>query len=223
MHTWNVSPKEAIEIQKELRSKINIEPFNKPIKYIAGADVSLNMFSTTAYAGIIVLKYPELIEVEHSVVKTEITFPYIPGLLSFREIPALIEAWEKLKQKPDVIVVDGQGIAHPRRLGIATHFGLVIDMPTIGCAKSILTGIHKDLSVIPGSTTELIDKNTNERIGTLLRSKIRSNPLIISPGNKITQEEADTIIKDTLRGYRLPEPTRQAHELVNAYRRGERK
>ncbi len=217
-HKWNVSPQEAISIQKELREAIKLEPLTQPIRFIAGADVSANRFSNTLYAGIIVLAYPELTAIDRATVKMEATIPYIPGLLSFREIPALLEAWEKLKTKPDLIVVDGQGIAHPRRLGIATHFGLLVERSTIGCAKSILYGKNKEPGFTPGSRTNLYDKQ-NETIGTVLRSKVRSKPLIISPGHKITVDESVNIIQSCLHGYRLPEPTRLAHKLVNEYRR----
>ncbi len=218
-HKWNISPKEAVALQKELRGAIKLTSLTKPIKLIAGVDVSSNRFSNTLYAGIIILSFPELKVIDSAVAKTEATMPYIPGLLSFREIPALLEAWEKLKTKPDLLMVDGQGIAHPRRLGIATHFGLIIDKPTIGCAKSILYGNSKEPGLVPGSLSPLTDRyDPTEIIGTLLRSKARSKPLIISPGNGITLDESVAIVRECLRGYRLPEPTRLAHELVNHYR-----
>jgi len=224
-HTWDVSPKEAVEIQKQVRSDVRIEAFKKAtgknlkdIKYIAGCDVSLNLYSTTIYAGFVVLSYPELQLVDHSVVKDETHFPYVPGLLSFREIPALIKAWEKLKTKPDLIVVDGQGIAHPRRLGIASHLGVVLDMPTIGCAKSVLFGEYKTPKEV-GDASPLTDPKTGEVIGTIFQSKIRSKPLVISAGHKISQKESLDIIRDCLREYRLPEPTRLAHNVMNEYRK----
>src|SRR5258708_6913318 len=141
-HAWDVSPREAIEIQQKLRSSISLKPLDKKIKTIAGADVSLNMFGSDLYAGIIVLSYPDLREIDYGLVKMEAHFPYIPGLLSFREIPALLKAWERLKIRPDIIMVDGQGIAHPRRLGIASHFGVITNTPIIGAAKSVLTGSY---------------------------------------------------------------------------------
>lgn len=217
MHDWNVTPKEAIEIQKELLSQIKIVPFRKKIRYIAGCDVSANMFSNTIHAGFVVLSYADLTLVDHSVVQEETKFPYIPGLLSFREIPALMNAWEKLKTKPDLIVVDGQGIAHPRRLGIATHLGIALNMPTIGCAKSILTGVFTEPTKA-GDASPLIDPKTSEQIGFAFKSKARSYPLIISPGHKITIEESLKITRSCVRGYRLPEPTRIAHNTMNHYR-----
>ncbi len=223
MHSWNVTPKEAVEIQKELTNKVRIESLNKDIKTIAGADVSLNLYSTTIYAGIIVLSYPDLVPIAHAVVQSETKFPYIPGLLSFREIPALLECFEKLKIKnviPDVVMVDGQGIAHPRRLGIAAHFGVLSGIPTLGCAKSILYGKY-DVPENVGDESPLLDPKIGERIGTVIKSKKRSNPLIISPGHKMSVEDSLEITKKCLKDYKLPEPTRLAHDLVNSFRRGE--
>ncbi|MDB4984374.1 MAG: deoxyribonuclease [Patescibacteria group bacterium] len=216
-----MSPTEAVALQKKLREELRHISLPRKPKFIAGADVSLERFGTELFAGIIVLSYPSLEIVEHSCIKTPVTFPYVPGLLSFREIPGLLECWDALKTKPDVVVVDGHGIAHPRRLGIAAHFGLVADVPTIGCAKSRLYGEYDMPSEEPGSETEIIDPKTGEVIGIALRSKKKSNPLLISPGNLITLAESLSIIKTCLRGYRLPEPTRLAHNLVNAFRKNE--
>lgn len=222
-HEWNVTPKEAIEIQKKLQSKLKITPLQKGIRTIAGADVSLNLYEETIYAGIIVLSYPDLVPITHAVLKSSTKFPYIPGLLSFREIPALMECFDKLKEKggmPDVIMVDGQGIAHPRLLGIAAHFGVLADIPTLGCAKSVLYGKFTIPEEV-GAANPIIDPKTDEAIGTALKSKLRANPLIISPGHLMSVEDSLRITKSCLRGYRLPEPTRLAHELVNRFRRGE--
>ncbi len=217
-YNFNITPKEAVELQKKLREQVKLVPLSKKIRYIAGCDVSLNLYSTTVYAGFVVLSYPDLTLVDHAVVKDEVTFPYVPGLLSFREIPALLKAWQKLKVIPDVIMVDGQGVAHPRRLGIATHLGLVLDIPTIGCAKSVLTGKF-EMTKNVWDANPLIDPKNNEMIGFAFQSKARSNPLIISAGYKVTQEEALEIVKICLRGYRLPEPTRLAHNTTNEYRK----
>ena len=220
MHDWNLSPTDVIALQQKLREQVRIVPLEKEIKYIAGADVSLNMFEKDIYAGIIVLKYPSMEIVTHAVVKDRTEFPYIPGLLSFREIPALLGCWEKLSIKPDVVIVDGQGIAHPRRLGIASHFGVLIDTSTIGCGKSRLYGNYREPTEV-GSHTNIIDPKNGEVIGTALKSKVRSNPLIISPGHNVSVADALNIIQHYLKGYRLPEPTRQAHVLVNKFRKGE--
>ncbi|MDH4129379.1 MAG: endonuclease V, partial [Spirochaetota bacterium] len=158
-HKWDVTPKEAVAIQRELQKYIIIKRLDKEINTIAGADISFNKKSNEVYAGIVVLKYPELIEIDRSLIKTNVSFPYIPGLLSFREIPPLIEAWNKLKISPDVVMLDGQGIAHPRRLGIASHFGLIVDKPTIGCAKSLLIGTYEKLEEGKNNYKYLFDKD----------------------------------------------------------------
>ena len=216
---WDVTPKQAIEIQKQIADLVRITPLDKKIKTIAGADVSLNMFGKDLYAGIIVLSYPDLNVIEHACVKVEVAFPYIPGLLSFREIPGLLKCYEKLKIKPDLIIVDGQGIAHPRKMGIAAHFGVLINTPTIGCGKSKLYGEFANAEN-PGDAQKITDPKTRDQIGWAFKSKRRANPLIISPGHLISVDQSLEIIKTCLRGYRLPEPTRLAHELVNAFRLG---
>jgi deoxyribonuclease V len=215
-----IGPKEAIEAQKRLRDSIRIEPLKKPIRTIAGADVSLERFGKELYAGITVLSYPDLTPIEYAVAKVEAAFPYIPGLLSFREIPGLLACLAKLKTRPDLIMVDGQGIAHPRRLGIASHLGLVTGIPTIGCAKSRLYGVF-DMPKKLGAEKKILDPYTGGQLGYALSSKARSNPLIISPGHKVSLDDSLAIVKSCLRGYRLPEPTREAHQLVNRFRKGE--
>jgi deoxyribonuclease V len=216
---WDVTPKEAVEQQKLLREKVKLVPLVKPIRYIGGADVSMNLFARDGFAGFVTLSYPDLALVDHSVVKDRIGFPYIPGLLSFREIPMLLKAWEKLETKPDVIVVDGVGIAHPRRLGIAAHLGLLLGVPTIGCAKSVLTGEYKEPADEPGSFSYMYDKfNKKEIIGVALRTKRNVKPVFISPGHLITLQESIEIIKRCVIKHRLPEPTRLAHNTVNEYR-----
>ncbi len=219
LHSWDVTPEEAIKIQNELRGLVKVESLKKEIRYIAGADISFDKGSNIVYAGIIILKFPELEEIDRSLVITEVNFPYIPGLLSFRESPALIKAWEKIKVEPDVVVIDGQGIAHPRRFGIASHFGVLVDKPTIGCAKSLLVGKYDEPGEKAGSYSYLYD--SGEIIGAVLRTRDNVQPVFVSVGHKITLEESIKIILQNVRGFRIPEPTRQAHNLVNALRRGE--
>lgn len=202
--------------------KVKLIPLDKEIKYIAGCDVSLNMFQKDIYAGIVVFTYPQLIFVEKSLVKSGTDFPYIPGLLSFREIPALMECFKKLKIKPDLIMVDGQGIAHPRRLGIASHLGVLIDTPTIGCAKSVLVGSYDEPANTIGAHSDLCDKMTNERIGAVLRTKENVKPMIISPGHLVTHDESVELVMKCVRKHRLPEPTRLAHLAVNEFRIADR-
>jgi deoxyribonuclease V len=215
---WNVIPKEAIEQQKRLRDQIRLVPLDKPVTLIGGADVSMSMFAKNGYAGFVTLDLATLKMVDHSVVEGKIGFPYIPGLLSFREIPMLHKAWEKLETKPDVVIVDGVGIAHPRRLGIATHLGLILNIPTIGCAKSVLTGEFEEPANEPGSISYMHDKNTKEIIGVVLRTKKNVKSIYISPGHLITLEESLAIVRKCILMHRVPETTRLAHNTVNEYR-----
>lgn len=217
-HAWNLTPKEAIALQKELRDAVRLEPLTREPKLIGGADVSMNRFAKEGFAGFVTLDAVELSVIDHAVTKETIPFPYVPGLLSFREIPMLLSAWKKLATKPDVLIVDGIGIAHPRRLGIASHLGLLLDLPTIGCAKSVLTGVHEDPGDEPGSTADLRDKKTGEVIGAALRTKRGVKPVFVSPGHRITLEEAVSLVFRCVRKHRLPEPTRFAHLTVNEYR-----
>lgn len=211
-----LSPVEATAYQRELRNRLQIMPLDKPIKVIAGADISFNKFSDTIYAGIVVLSYPELQVLEKQTLVSKTSFPYIPGLLAFREIPALTEVWNKLTIKPDVLVCDGHGIAHPRRMGIATHFGIVVNTPTIGCGKSRLTGKYEEPGTAPFSESFLKDKN--EIIGIVLKTKKNCKPVFVSPGNLISLEQSVELIKQCVGKYRIPEPTRLAHLLVNEVR-----
>lgn len=220
LHQWNVLPKEAVSIQEELRHRVEFAPLPKNIKLVAGVDVSMNLYSKDAYAGIIVLSYPSLIPLVYSLAKSTISFPYIPGLLSFREIPALIECFKGLSLHPDILLVDGQGIAHPRHFGIASHLGVLLNIPTIGCAKSKLYGNFREPKNV-GDSSFIIDPKTKEPIGAALKTKDKSKPLIISPGHLVTIDSATSFVKTCLTKYRLPEPTRLAHELVNRFRKGE--
>lgn len=218
-NTWDLTPAQAIAQQHILRLRIRIEPLSQPPNLIAGVDVSLNRFSTTVYAGWVVMRYDTLEIIERAFVQREVTFPYISGLLSYREVPPLIEAWNQLTQKPDLALVDGAGIAHPRRIGIASHLGLVLDIPTIGCAKSRLVGVYDEPAAEAFSYTPLYTSSIHsERIGSVVRTKTRVNPLFISPGHRTSFEDSVELVRATLRGYRLPEPTRQAHLYVNEMR-----
>ncbi len=219
-HKWDVSIKEARRIQDDLREKIKNVPLKDPIRFIGGADVSFNNFEKEVYAGVIVLSYPDLSVVDYSCAKVEVDFPYVPGFLSFREIPPLVQAWNGLKKIPDVVMVDGHGIAHPRRLGIAAHFGLVTGVPTIGIAKNILYGSYEDPGKSAGDFTYISDPKTKENIGAVLRSKNNVRQVYISPGHMCDIPSALKVVLYTTRGYRLPEPTRLAHNMVNLFRTG---
>jgi len=212
----NLTPAQAIAYQHELRKRINIHPLDKPIQTIAGSDISFNKYSDVVYAGIVLFSYPDLKIIGQSTAISKTTFPYISGLLAFREVPALVEAWDNLDTKPDLLVLDGQGIAHERRTGIATHFGLVTGVPTIGSAKSRLAGRYEEPGDALFSQSPMYDKG--EVVGIALRSKPKCNPIYISPGNLVSMEQSVEIIKNCIRGYRIPEPTRQAHLLVNKIR-----
>ncbi|MCA1816410.1 MAG: deoxyribonuclease V, partial [Acidobacteria bacterium] len=192
------------------------------IKTVAGTDISFNKFETTVYAGVVVLALPSLEVVEEVGVVSESKFPYVPGLLSFRETPSVLEAWEKLKTEPDAVMFDGQGIAHPRRVGIASHVGLLIGRPTFGCAKSVLVGKYEEPNEERGSWSPLVDPKNGETVGAALRTKTRVQPIYVSPGHMIDLEGAIKLTLACDGGYRQPEPTRRAHHLVNALRRGER-
>ena len=220
LHDWNVNPTEAVALQQQLRSQIRIEPLAKPVETIAGCDISFNKFEETVYAGIVVLRLATLEVIEEAGVVSTASFPYIPGLLSFREIPSLLEAWQKLTIEPDVVMFDGQGIAHPRRIGIASHGGLFLNRPTFGCAKSVLVGKYDEPAPERGAWSPM--KHYGEIIGAALRTKNKVNPVYVSPGHLIDMQTAIDLTLQCNGGYRIPEPTRRAHNLVNALRRGER-
>jgi deoxyribonuclease V len=222
LHDWEVTPREAIELQKSLRERVSITPLEKRVETIAGADISFNKFSPIVYAGLVVMRLPSLEVIEEVGVVSETQFPYVPGLLSFRESPSVLEAWAKLKIEPDAVMFDGQGIAHPRRVGIASHVGLIINRPTLGCAKSVLVGKYEEPDEMRGNWTELIDPKNGETVGAAVRTKTKVQPIFVSPGHLIDLKGAIKLTLDCDGGYRQPEPTRRAHHLVNALRRGEK-
>ena len=184
-----------------------------PPRFIGGADVGFEEQGSITRAVIAVLSWPKLELVEYQIARIPTLLPYIPGLLSFREVPGLLAAWEKVEQKPDLVLVDGQGIAHPRRFGIACHFGLHADVPTIGVAKSRLIGDVVTLDEAPGSYLPLM--KGEEQLGWMLRSKKRCKPLYISPGYKVSFSSSLEWVKQCLKGYRLPEPTRFADGIAS--------
>jgi len=219
-HAWDLTPREAVKIQEQMRSLVQIEPLAHEVHRIAGADLSYNKFSKTIYSGIVVLSFPDLQIIESTGIRSVAKFPYVPGLLSFREAPSLLEAWERLKSKPDLLMLDGQGFAHPRRFGLACHIGVILEVPTIGCAKSVLVGDFGSLAPEAGSQTPLLDRG--ETIGMALRTKNRVAPVYVSIGHLIDLPSAVEVVKRSVGKYRQPEPTRQAHLLVNRMRNEER-
>lgn len=216
LHPWDVSYKKAIEIQKLLRPQLVLEKLPGRIRYVAGTDVSCSKRSRTVWAGVVLLNYPDLKEVEAKWVTGITNFPYIPGLLSFREIPCVLEALRKLEREPDLIFCDGQGIAHPRGLGLASHLGLLTNKPTIGCAKKRLVGKSSEVGQHQGDYALLFHKT--RQVGAVVRTKTGVKPLFISPGYRITLEEAIKMVLNCRSGYKIPEPIRRAHLLVNQLR-----
>jgi deoxyribonuclease V len=209
LHDWNVNFEQASEIQLRLAKQIIPQNGLLSPRLIAGLDVSVNKLNE-AKAVAVVLSYPELKVVEFAAAAGKVEFPYVPGYLSFRELPLTLQACEKLTLVPDLVMVDGQGLAHPRGLGLASHLGLFLDAPTIGCAKSHLLGIYKEPDVSFGSRSDMID-NQGQIIGAALRTKTAVKPLFISIGNKINLSTAVNWVLLCCKGYRLPEPTRLAH------------
>jgi deoxyribonuclease V len=208
---WDLSPEEAIILQKQLASSVvtHTDWDLAHAKTVAGIDVSLK---GEGQAAVVVLSLPDLLVVDKAVAQVKITFPYVPGLLSFRESPLALAALEKLTVRPDVLMVDGQGQAHPRRFGIACHLGLLTGLPSVGVAKSVLCGKFENLGDEAGAIAPLVHRG--ETMGMALRSKVRTNPLIVSVGSRMSLENSVALVQSCLRGYRLPEPTRQAHNLA---------
>lgn len=209
LHPWQVTPAQAEAIQRRLAALVSERNEIASPKLIAGVDISSPNAQGVAKGAVVVLDYPQLRVVETKVVEQNVQFPYVPGLLSFRESPLLLAACQKLTLTPDLILVDGQGIAHPRRLGLASHLGLLLDIPAIGCAKSRLCGWHEPVGAAAGSFAEL--KDNDEVIGAALRTKERVTPIYISIGHKVDLASAISWVMTCCRGYRIPEPTRLAH------------
>lgn len=210
-HEWSVTTARAREIQIELAPRVSLEGTVNP-RFIAGVDISVNRFTKTGTAAVVVLGYPgfEIAEVE--VLTDRVDFPYVPGLLTFREAPLTLAACEKLKVRPDLVIVDGQGFAHPRRIGIASHLGLCLDVPTIGCAKSRLLGAYAEPGTDAGSFSDLIDNG--EVVGAALRTRTGVKPVFVSVGHRISLPAAIEWVLACCRGYRIPEPTRLAHQAA---------
>jgi deoxyribonuclease V len=209
LHPWGINVQDAMEIQRQLAGRILQHNTILTPRLIAGLDVSVNK-NNEAVAAAVVLNYPELNVVETAIARGKVCFPYIPGLLSFREVPLTLEACEKLNTVPDLVMVDGQGIAHPRHFGLASHLGLFLNTPTIGCAKSHLFGQFKAPGVLQGDFDDIIG-DQGSIIGAAIRTKTRVKPLFISVGHKINLASAIYWVLQCCRGYRLPEPARLAH------------
>ncbi|MCH8053141.1 MAG: deoxyribonuclease V [Planctomycetes bacterium] len=213
-HSWTLTPSAAIALQQQLRKKVRTSGTLRPnqIKTIAGADCAFDQTGRYGFAGVVVYRYPELEVIRRVGRRSKLTFPYVPGLLSFREAPLLLAAIEKLDELPDLLIFDGQGIAHPRRCGIASHMGLLLDRPSIGCAKSRLIGRHRTPGQKPGSSAPLtID---GEHVGNVLRTKRGCKPVYVSVGHRINLTQATEIVLRCVGKYRIPIPTRDADLYV---------
>ncbi|MFQ6066807.1 MAG: deoxyribonuclease V [bacterium] len=216
LHSWEVSPEEAVQIQMKLRDKMSLHNGFDKIERIAGADVGYS--KDMAIGGVVVMEFPGLAMIEEAFSHLPVKFPYLPGLLAFREGPPLLEAFKKIKSKVDLILFDGQGIAHPRRIGIAVHLGLWLDRATIGCAKSRLVGQYSPPQARNGSL-ELL-KDEEKVVGAVVRTKDKVRPIFVSPGHKINLDTSIEIVLKCASGSRVPEPLRKAHLLVNKLREG---
>lgn len=212
-HRWDVTPAEAIALQEALRNQVvRIDKFFR-VASVAGVDVGFEEHGKVTRAAVAVLSFPELVLQEYAVARRPTGFPYIPGLLSFREVPAVLDALQQLRRLPDLLLCDGQGLAHPRRFGIACHLGVLTDLPAIGVAKSRLLGTHAPLDDDKGARQALYDKG--EVIGAVLRTRRGVRPLYISIGHRISLESAVDYVLRCITRYRLPETTRAAHKLAS--------
>ncbi len=219
LHDLDLSPSEASRLQEELAPEVVAGPGLDltGISHVAGADVSTE--GDRAYATVVVLDFPGLSPVEVRGVETELSFPYVPGLLSFREIPAVAGALEKVRTPVDAVIFDAQGLAHPRRMGLASHLGLFLDVPSVGCAKTRLVGVHEEPGTEKGDATDLVHRG--EVIGRVLRTRKDVSPVYVSVGNGIDLQSAVGLVLACSPKYRLPETTRRAHNAANRLRRGE--
>ena len=206
-----------MRLQERLREKVVLEDRFESIRYVAGADLAFDPETNLAFAGVIVYRLPELEEVERQMARQKLRFPYIPGLLSFRECPVLNAAFARLKIDPDLILIDGHGRAHPRLFGIACHVGVMFDKPTIGCAKSLLVGEYSEPDLKCGASSPLIFHG--ERVGTVLRTRDNVKPIFVTQGHRVSLDSAVKLVQQTLDGFRIPKPTREADHYVGQLKR----
>jgi deoxyribonuclease V len=217
LHSWDVDPAGARALQTSLAAQVDVSTPLGPWQTVAAADVSYNKFSEWLYAAVVVVRAGTFDVIERVGVVGKSSFPYVPGLLSFREAPVVLDAFRKLTTRPDVVLCDGQGIAHPRRIGLASHLGLWLDLPTIGCAKSLLCGKFDEPGPTRGDRSPLVDRG--EVIGSVVRTRSRVSPVYVSPGHLCDLEGAVAVTLATSVKYRLPIPARMAHDYVNDIRR----
>jgi len=213
LHRWPTTPTTAIALQRKLAPRVQLTPVPADVRYLAGADVAFSPDKRDVIAGVIIWDVVEQRVLEQQVARVPCRLPYIPGLLSFRELPGVLAALRKVSQTPQVMLCDAQGLAHPRRLGLASHLGLWLGLPTVGCAKSRLCGEHDDPGAEKGSTAEL--RHNGDRIGTVVRTRDNIRPIFVSPGHLCDHESAVRLTLAATTRYRLPEPTRLADQLVS--------
>lgn len=216
LHSWDVSVHEAVRIQEELSRQVLLSDSFSVIRLVGGIDVSAPAHSSVGCAGIAILSFEDLSLVEFRYAKKELRWPYIPGFLSFREVPVILAALSEVECVPDVIIVDGHGIAHPRRFGIAAHLGVLLDAPTVGCAKSLLYGHYSEPGPHRGDISLLLD-DTGRQIGNVVRTQDGVKPLFVSPGNRMSFNSAAKVVIESTPAYRLPEPIRFAHKLAKVH------
>lgn len=218
LHDWPATEREAVAIQHALAARVDTSAPLGKFDFIAGADIAYHLTEPRLFAAVVVLRAGDLSVVEERTVTREVNFPYIPGLLSFREVPALLDAFADLRQAPDVVMLDGQGVAHPRRFGLACHLGLWLGLPCVGCAKSWLIGDYEGPGPNAGDATPL--SINGEEVGSVVRSAAGAKPVFVSPGHKLDVPSATAVVRATLSGYRHPAPTRAAHVAANRVRAG---
>ena len=222
LHDWPTTETEAVELQNALAARIDVSPALRSFDLVAGCDIAYHLTDPILYAAVAVVRVSDRCVVEARTVTREVNFPYIPGLLSFREIPALLAAFTELRSTPDAVMLDGQGIAHPRRFGLACHLGLWLNLPCLGCAKSWLVGDHDEPGPAAGDSTPLTvggeAAGAAGVVGAVVRSAAGAKPVYVSPGHRLDIESAVAVVRATLSGYRHPTPTREAHMAANRLR-----
>jgi deoxyribonuclease V len=217
-HPWDLAPRDAMRLQEALRERVELRDRLAEVSAVGGVDVGFEDQGRTARAAVVVLGYPSLVPLDYAVARAPVTFPYVPGLLSFREIPVVLQALERLGQAPQLLLCDGQGYAHPRRLGIASHLGIICDLPTIGVAKTLLIGKHEPVPDERGAWRPLMDRG--EVVGAALRTRAGVAPIYVSAGHRVSLETALRYVMGCVDRYRLPETTRWAHRLASHPERG---
>jgi deoxyribonuclease V len=214
---WNLTPREAMRLQERLRERVVLEDKFGTVRTVAGADLAFDPATGVAFAGVIVYRFPELFEIERRMARRKLCFPYVPGLLSFRESPILLAAFARLRTEPDLILIDGHGRAHPRLFGIACHIGVLFDKPTIGCGKSLLVGEYEEPAAKSGSASPLVFRG--ERVGMVLRTRERVKPIFVTQGHRVSLHSAVRLVRACVDGFRIPKPTREADHYVRDLRR----